>query len=282
MSDSPGTHAARRLVKELGIGTKKRWGQNFLVDPQVADRIVDVATLGTGDTVWEIGPGFGVLTERLLARADTVVAFEIDWGLVEYLRRRFAEESDLLTVVPGDATKTIPRTFVERGAPSHVVSNLPYRSAATILGRLVETRIAASRMVVTIQREVAQRILATPGGRDYCSLSVVLQSAYDIAPEFSLAPGVFYPAPEVDSTVLSLTRRDDAPVDPKALSALCRASFAARRKTLRNNLLTSAYVTSMGKDRLFEAVEDVGINLETRPERVTVAQYVALAARLSL
>ena len=277
MSEAPGTHSPRRLLAALGLGAKKRWGQNFLSNPETARRIVDLADLGPDEVVWEIGPGFGVLTERMLATGAEVIAFEIDWGLVDYLRKRFAETR--LTVLPGDAVKEFPKAGAVLGSPTRLVSNLPYKSAATILGRLVEAAVWIPLQVVTVQREVADRMLAAPGTKDYSSFSVLMQSSYEIHRELQLPPTVFYPVPEVDSTVLRLRLKARKPQDPAALSRLCRAAFASRRKTIKNNLLAADFVGPDGSETVLEALRDLGIAPEARAERLSVEELGALARR---
>lgn len=278
MSDGPGSHSPRRLLAALGLGAKKRWGQNFLSNPETARRIVELGELGPGELVWEIGPGLGVLTEGLLAAGSQVVAFEIDWGLVAYLRERFS--GTRLTVVPGDAVKELPTAVESYGVPSRLVSNLPYRSAATILGRLVEAAVWIPLQVVTVQREVADRMLADPGTKDYSSFTVLMQSGYEIRREMQLPPGVFYPVPEVDSTVLRLRLKGDPPEDPGALSRLCRAAFAARRKTIKNNLLSAPFGSVLGREKVLDVLKELGIDPEVRAERLSVEQMIALARRL--
>ncbi|MFP4429631.1 MAG: 16S rRNA (adenine(1518)-N(6)/adenine(1519)-N(6))-dimethyltransferase RsmA [Spirochaetota bacterium] len=278
MPERPEPHSVRRLLEALGVGAKKRWGQNFLSNPDTARRIVELGDLGSGDIVWEIGPGLGILTERLLAAGAEVVAFEIDWGLVAYLRERFS--GTRLTVVPGDAVKELPNALDAHGAPSRLISNLPYRSAATILGRLVEGAVWIPLQVVTVQREVAERMLAAPGTKDYSSFTVLMQSGYEIRREMQLPPGVFYPVPEVDSTVLRLRLKAGPPDDPEALSRLCRAAFAARRKTIKNNLLSAPFGDGRGRQEVLDALEELRISPEVRAERLSVEQMIALARRL--
>jgi 16S rRNA (adenine1518-N6/adenine1519-N6)-dimethyltransferase len=278
LSEQPRPHSVRRLLEALGVGAKKRWGQNFLSNPETARRIVELGDVGSGDTVWEIGPGLGMLTERMLAVGAEVVAFEIDWGLVAYLRERFS--GTRLTVLPGDAVKELPKAVDVYGVPSRLVSNLPYRSAATILGRLVEAAVWVPLQVVTVQREVADRMLAVPGTKDYSSFTVLMQSGYEIRREMQLPPEVFYPVPEVDSTVLRLRLKSKPPEDPGALSRLCRAAFAARRKTIKNNLLSASFGDVPGREAVLDTLVELGIDPEVRAERLSVEQMIALSRRL--
>ena len=284
----PEPQAVRRLLSALKLGAKKRWGQNFLANPDTAQRIVDLAELLPEHTVWEIGPGLGILTERLLKTGARVIAFEIDWGLVNFLTDRFGRES--FEILPGDAVKGLSQARGEYGIPERLVSNLPYRSAAAILGRMVEMALWIPLQVITVQKEVADRMAAEPGSKDYSSFSVLIQSAYEVRSELQLPPGVFYPVPEVDSRVLRLRLREGAPADPEALSRLCRASFASRRKTLRNNLRAAGYRgreatlkpgTTGTTGGLEEALGTLDIDPETRAERLTVDQFVRLAECLT-
>lgn len=275
----PAPQAVRRLLDALKLGAKKRWGQNFLSNPDTAQRIVDLAEVRADHTVWEIGPGLGILTERLLAAGSRVIAFEIDWGLVNFLQDRFGGSS--FEILPGDALKSLSRAKEAHGAPDRLVSNLPYRSAATILGRMVEIALWIPVQVVTVQKEVADRMAAEPGSKDYSSFSVLMQSAYEIRRELQLPPGVFYPVPEVDSSVVRLRLRERPPADPEALSRLCRASFASRRKTLRNNLRAAGYTAGEATLDFDGALRELGIDPETRAERLAVEEFTRLAEALS-
>ncbi len=230
MPTSPRSHRPRR-----------RFGQNFLVDAAAVERIVESLDVHPGEVVVEIGPGRGILTRALLARRVLVSAVEIDRDLADALERELGGSG--LDLHVGDALdlpwNDIPALtrHVTRGRVA-VVGNLPYNISKPIAMRMIDAREAVSRAVLMFQSEVADRLTASPGGRDYGPLTVLAGRTYRIERAFELGPGSFRPRPKVRSTVTRWVPRDDPPSDAeiRALRACLRACFASRRKTLSNNL----------------------------------------------
>ena len=279
-ADSP--RLIRELLEKRGIALKKRWGQNFLINPGARERLVRLVDPAPDQTVWEIGPGLGALTGDLLRAAGRLVAFEVDHGLIAWLEETFGAEPGF-TLVAGDVLKTWREALGRFGPPDQVVGNLPYRSASAIVGDFIEGGLVPPHAVFTVQREMAQRMTARPGGKSYSSFSVLCQSAFLIRAAGELKPGSFYPPPEVTSTVVELRPRTDLrpPRDREVFLLLVRALFAARRKTLRNNLLGAAPRLGLPGEELLEAARRAGVDPARRGEEYGVEAFVRLADEVS-
>ena len=221
-----------------GVTPRRSRGQNFLVQPRVADRIVALAELGANDAVIEIGPGLGILTERIAAApVRRLILIELDERLAARLMERYAGDARV-NVINRDFL-SLGRDEIAVGAPLKIVGNLPFNVAAAILERLAAWRGEIVRMVLMFQREVGERIRARPGSRDYGALSVYTALYWEITSHFRVGAGCFHPRPKVDAEVLAFAPRPAAPVDAageRALLATIRAAFSAPRKTLRNAL----------------------------------------------
>jgi 16S rRNA (adenine1518-N6/adenine1519-N6)-dimethyltransferase len=293
----PIRYSSPRAVQELldaeGLALKKRWGQNFLLDHHARKRIVDLLELGSAERVWEIGPGIGTLTAELLRRGVTVTAFEVDQGMTRILTRLFPTEK--LRIVAGDVLKTWHAVREEGERPAAVVGNLPYRVAQSVIGDLLEAELMPRQMVFTVQREVAERIVAHPGSKAYSGFSVLVQLAGSVRKHFDIAPGAFYPAPEVVSSVCEIrptgpadatnltgpTRAASGEAAAPALSAVAsvvRAAFHSRRKTIWNNLLRAH--GSVGREALRGALDRADIDPGVRAEELSPERFRRLAAAL--
>ncbi len=287
--DSP--RAIREVLAHHHIALKKRWGQNFMIDPAARERIIAELAPRAGDLVWEIGPGLGAISAALVRRvsprrADSgvdcpgaVVLFEIDWGLIERLNERFG---DRVEIVPGDAVKTIiERVMAGARPPDLVCGNLPYRSGAAIITTVLGSDAllqSVRRMVFTVQLESAQRLVACPGSKVYSSFSVMVQLSARADLVGKLAPGSFFPAPEVRSAVVSLTPAPDA--ERGRASVLAQALFRARRKTTRNNVPAAAAALNVPPETVAAAVTAAGFDLGDRPESIPPAGYARIARLL--
>jgi 16S rRNA (adenine1518-N6/adenine1519-N6)-dimethyltransferase len=279
--DSPSALAG--FLDSRGLGMRKRYGQNFLVDPAARERLLDALELRPGDGVWEIGPGLGAMTAGLLERGAEVRAFEVDPGFVEALELIF-KGAPGFSLIPGDVLKTWRSA---EGAPL-LLGNLPYTIAAVLLAVFIEEERFFKRMVVTVQREVARRMLAKPGDGDYSSLSVLCASAYTMTPLMVLKGAAFYPVPRVDSQAVRFDLRGD--VDPAGYSPLfkplVRALFAFRRKTVYNNLQSFAAARGLAPSReaarglSMRVLEQCGLAPEVRAEKVGIETFSALAEAL--
>lgn len=274
----------QQILKKYGFTFKKSLGQNFLIDQNILDKIVDAVQLTETSGVLEIGPGIGALTEKLAERAGKVVAVELDDRLLPILQENFAARSHV-EIVHGDILKLDLHALIEErfaGCTSlHVAANLPYYITTPILMKLLEEKLPYRNIVVMIQREVAERMTASPGGKEYGSLSIAVQ--YYCQPEMvTIVPRtVFIPQPNVDSAVIRLNIRDEPPVqvsDESLFFKMIRASFAHRRKTINNNL--SALVDKQDKARLSDVIRQSGIDPSRRAETLSIEEFAQLIAAL--
>lgn len=255
----------------MSYQTKKKFGQHFLHDPTVIDKIIAAARLDGDQRVLEIGPGLGVLTDRLLSGARQVVVMEIDRDLTDRLRQRVEPH---LTVCEGDVLRLNWHELLPM-PPYTLVANLPYNISSQVVFRILEHRHLFQRLVLMFQREVAERLMAAPGGRDYGILSVLCQLWYDIDKVALVRPGAFTPPPKVDSMVLSfvpLSQPRVDPVDEVLFKRLVKAAFTQRRKTLRNSLLASGLLAQ----EVTHCLEVTGISPGCRGETLTLENFSAL------
>ena len=271
--------ATLAVLKRHGLATKKSLGQHFLVDDNVVRRIIDLAALCGDETVLEVGPGIGTLTTALCDAAGAVVAIERDADLLPALSETTAE-CERFAVVRADAVAVSPEAIAEPfGPPVALVANLPYAVAATVVLRFFEELPSLASATVMVQSEVADRMAAEPGVKDFGSYTVKLRLRARPAGRFAVARGCFLPPPRVDSAVLRLERAPLAE-DPALLREAARvadAAFAQRRKTVRNSLRAT-----LGLDvlRLDAALEAAGIDGSLRAETLAPERFLALARAL--
>lgn len=258
-------------MNRTGYRTKKRFGQHFLRDRSVIDRIIAAAQLDAVDEVVEIGPGLGVLTDELLTRAAHVHVMEIDRDLIARLEARADAR---LTIHAGDVLKQPWRQRLTQ-PPYTLVANLPYNISSQIVFRLLEHRDLFRRMVLMFQREVGARLAAEPGNKDYGILSVLCQLWYDIRVVTLVNPGAFHPPPKVDSIVLHfqpLAQPRVDPVDEVFFQKVVKAAFTQRRKTLRNSLLAGGF----SADEIARALQEAQIEPGRRGETLTLDDFSRL------
>jgi len=272
----------RATLARRGLRAHKTRGQNFLTDPRIADQIAEAAPVGADDAVIEIGPGLGVLTHALAARARRVVAIEIDAGLVRALR----EEGELpphVEVLHADALEVDLAALVARlGAPVRVVANLPYVISTPLLRRLLDLRGVLAGWLVLVQREVAARLVGKPGTRDYGSLAVLHALTVQLARVRDLPPNCFFPVPQVTSTLVRAIPLDPAPLAADELAEVervVRAAFGTRRKTLPNALRTGLD-PAPAMEVLHGILDRLGIEHRARAEQQGPAALLALARAL--
>jgi 16S rRNA (adenine1518-N6/adenine1519-N6)-dimethyltransferase len=277
----------RDLLKQHKLKLKKSLGQNFLTDANILQKIIDAAGLDEHSGVIEIGPGLGALTEGLAEVASQVVAVELDNRLIPILQELFADQKQV-EIIHADALKLdfaqlITEQF-SRCSTIHVVANLPYYVTSPILTKLLESRLTLTNIVVMIQKEVANRILAHPSTKEYGSLSVFAQYFSETSIVTQVPSHVFVPRPQVDSTVIKLSIRSKAPVsveDESFFFKIVRASFAKRRKTLLNSLLLSLPF-AMGKAELEEKIRQAGIDPGCRGEMLSMQAFAELTNVLAI
>lgn len=272
--------ATRDLLDEFGLATKHRFGQNFLIDNHVIEHICALAELSGAERVLEVGPGIGTLTLALVQEAARVVSIEMDTALEPVLDAHAADYPNFRYIM-GDALRVDPAEIarVAGGAPTHFLANLPYNVAATIILDFFEKMPALERAVVMVQKEVADRIAAEPGSKDYGAYTVKLSLFAQVTGRFEVPPRCFMPAPHVDSAVVRLDRNGTSRPDA-IVPAVCRvvdAAFAQRRKTIRNSMSSNGFA----KDALDEAFATVGVAPTARAETLTREQFVALAQELT-
>ncbi|MBI5493257.1 MAG: ribosomal RNA small subunit methyltransferase A [Deltaproteobacteria bacterium] len=249
---------------------KKRFGQHFLVDKNVIRKIVAIASIKEGDCVLEIGPGKGALTEGLIEAGAKVTAIEVDRDLAALLKRKFPEN---LEVITGDALKASFLELAEgRGCRFKLVSNLPYNISGPILAKFLSERKAFSLLVLMFQKEVAERLVAPPGTKEYGVLSVFTQAFTEIKKELDVSRNLFSPRPKVDSAVVSLKVLDKPRVeirDEDFFKKVVRASFGTRRKMLSNALKALGFE----KDVVERALEEAGIDPKRRGETLDLKEF---------
>lgn len=283
------------VLEAYGFAARKSLGQNFLIDRNVLGRVVDAGALHEDDVVLEIGPGLGVLTRELSRRCRRVLAVEIDSGFVEWLERLFQAEptGDRVHVVHGDALDVDLNALLLEHPPGpggayKAIANLPYYITSPLLMRLLEDELPLTTVVVMVQREVARRMTAEPGTKDYGALSVAVQlrAAVDVAAV--VPPGAFYPAPAVESAVVRLQLQPfpEEVADAALLRATVRAAFGQRRKTVRNawrHAAASAAGAELPTNRegLLASLDDglraSGIDGRRRGETLTPLEFIRVA-----
>lgn len=268
-------------IKKYGFDFQKKYGQNFLVDAHVLNKIMDAAELTPEDCVLEIGPGFGTMTQYLAERAGKVLAVEIDDSLIPILNETL-QEYENVKIIHGDILKLdIQRLITNEnaGMPVKVVANLPYYITTPIIMGLLEQNIPISSITVMVQKEVADRMQSGPGSKDYGALSLAIQyysKPYIVA---NVPPNCFIPRPTVGSCVIRLTRHDTPPVsvqDEKLMFKLIRASFNQRRKTLVNGIGNAAEVPYTKEDAV-SALATMGLSPTVRGETLTLEQFAELS-----
>lgn len=259
----------KRILLPDKIFPKKSLGQNFIIDLEVLDRMSEIAGLTKNDEVLEIGAGLGTLTAFLAERAKRVVAIEMDKRLFEKLNTSLHHLPNL-ELIMGDVLRISFRALFT-GNKMKVISNLPYSVSSPILIKLLENRDILSLLVIMIQREVGERITARPGGRDYGSISVLLQTFFDISIELTVPPEAFWPKPKVDSVVLKLNplRIPRTGIrDVGLFEKVVRASFSSRRKILANSLRSL-----VPKDEAEEILKSAGIDRKRRAETLSIEEF---------
>ena len=276
----------KAVLERHGFTFKKSFGQNFLTDTNILQKIVDTAEIDDQVNVIEIGPGIGALTEFLAERAAQVMAFEIDHRLVPILADTL-RDFDNVTVVNEDILKVDLaqhiQNFKNPDLPIKVVANLPYYITTPILMHLIESGIPFSEFVVMMQKEVAERISAKPNTKAYGSLSIAVQYYMTAKVAFIVPRTVFVPAPNVDSAILKMVRRPEPAVaveDEKFFFKVSKASFIHRRKTLWNNLTGYFGKTDEIKDKLTKALDRAGLSPSVRGEALGLEEFASLADAL--
>lgn len=271
--------ATMDLVKKHGFKFTKSLGQNFLIDDNIVDKIVAGAGIGPGDKIIEVGPGIGTLTREMASRAETLMAVEIDKNLIPILADTLGDY-DNVKIVNEDIIKADIRGLIDEnlgGGPVKLVANLPYYITTPIIMRFLEENINVTDIVVMVQKEVAERMNAQPGGKDFGALSVAVQYYCDTEIVAKVPRHLFVPQPNVDSIVIALRVRPERKykVDDEDLYfKVVKAAFGQRRKTLLNSISSMG---SLAKDQVKEALEEAGIDLKRRGETLSLDEFAILS-----
>ena len=273
------------ILQKYHFNFQKKFGQNFLIDPHVLEKIIDAAHITKEDMVLEIGPGIGTMTQYLACAAGKVVAVEIDTNLIPILEDTL-QDFDNVQIINEDVLKVDLVKLAEEennGRPIKVVANLPYYITTPIIMGLFENEVPLESITVMVQKEVADRMQTGPGSKDYGALSLAVQ--YYAVPYIvaNVPPNCFMPRPKVGSAVIRLTRHREAPVqvqDEKLLFAIIRASFNQRRKTLANGLKNSDKI-DLTKEQIEEAIASLNRGASVRGEALSLEEFASLANYIS-
>lgn len=269
------------IIQKYEFMFQKKFGQNFLIDTHVLEKIISAAGITKNDCVLEIGPGIGTMTQYLAENAGHVVAVEIDRNLIPILKETLADY-DNVTVINEDILRVDIKALAEEyndGKPIKVVANLPYYITTPIIMGLFESGAPIDNITVMVQKEVADRMQVGPGSKDYGALSLAVQYYAEPYIVANVPPNCFIPRPNVGSAVIRLTRHAKPPVEVKdkdLMFRLIRASFNQRRKTLQNGL-SNAQDLSFSKEEIAAAIESLGLSPSVRGETLTLAQFAALS-----
>lgn len=273
------------VLQKYGFNFQKKFGQNFLIDTHVLDKIIAAAHIGPEDFVLEIGPGIGTMTQYLAEAAREVVAVEIDKNLIPILQDTLSDYNNV-SVINDDILKVDIRQMAEErngGKPIKVVANLPYYITTPIIMGLLENEVPLGSITVMVQKEVADRMQTGPGSKDYGALSLAVQYYAEPYIVANVPPNCFMPRPAVGSAVIRLTKHEKKPVEvknPAFMFKIIRASFNQRRKTLQNGLHNSSEL-QIPKEEVVNALEKMGLPAAVRGEKLTLAQFAMLSDLLT-
>jgi len=266
----------RKELAEYGLTPRKRWGQHFLIDRNILNKVIRTADLEKRDVVLEVGPGLGEMTLAMARQVKKVIAVEIDQKLVKILREK-TEETPNIEVVHGDILKIdFAELLHQEGQQFKVVANLPYQISTPLLFRFIESREVFSALTLMLQREVAERMVAPPGRKEYGPLSVFVQSVSDLSIRFFIKPSAFFPAPKVESAVVHMVWKERPVVglEEAWFKKVVRGCFGYRRKRLVNALRHSDIPLPAD---LEQRMEKIGVDGLRRPETLTIQELARLA-----
>ena len=269
------------IIKKYNIRANKRFGQNFLIDQNVLDSIIEAGEVSKDDVVIEIGPGLGVLTAELCGHAGSVTAIEIDKRFAEILNELLGNYNNF-KIVQGDVLKVnLDELVRDLGYKSKakVIANLPYYITTPVIMKILEECSEISTIVIMIQKEVAERITAEPGGKEYGALTVAAAYYGTAKKMFDVPPHCFMPRPEVTSSVIRIDVNEKPPVEIKSKEnffKVVKAAFAQRRKTLLNSLANSG-IFGAPKDQIEKILGEIGIEENRRPETLSIQDFARIA-----
>lgn len=266
----------KEILDQNGFSMQKKFGQNFLINPDARKKLIDCLDINENTKVWEIGPGLGAMTSEILERGADLTVFEIDRGFISLISEFFKpySEKNKFRIIEGDVLKNWKKEL-EKGKPDRLFGNLPYNIAATIIADTIENNIRFDKCLFTVQKEVAQRMSAKAGSEDYSSFSVLCNWAYDIKPVLDLNGNNFWPKPNVDSRAVMMTPKENFPCckEPEHFCKLQRALFSSRRKNVRNNL--TGFIKN--NDKALEYLKKAQIDPTLRAEVLSLEQILHLS-----
>jgi len=270
----------RKELAEYGLIPKKRWGQHFLIDRNILNKVIRTAQVEKEDVVLEVGPGLGEMTLALARQAKRVIAIEIDPRLVEILKKKMAVYPNV-EVVQKDVLKMGFNHFLlQEGQQIKVVANLPYQISTPLLFRFIESREVFSTLTLMLQKEVAERMVALPGEKEYGPLSIFTQLVSELSICFFIKPSAFFPPPKVESAVIHMGWKEKSMIelgDEEWFKRVVRGCFSYRRKTLTNALKHSDIPLPWNTE---ERMEKIGIDPRRRPETLKIQEFINLAEAL--
>jgi 16S rRNA (adenine1518-N6/adenine1519-N6)-dimethyltransferase len=270
----------RQELREYGLIPRKSLGQHFLIDRNILDKVIRTAQIAKEDAVLEVGPGLGEMTIALARRAKRVIAIEIDSKLAAILGKKMKDYPNV-EVVNRDILKVDFNRFLKKeGHPIKVVANLPYQISTPLLFRFIESKEIFSSLTLMLQKEVAARMMASPGGKEYGPLSIFIQMVSDVSICFFIKPSVFFPPPKVESAVVQMVWKERPIVkrqDEEWFKKVVKACFGYRRKTLTNALRHSGLTLP---ESIEIKMEKIGIDPRRRPETLTIQEFIRLAGAL--
>jgi 16S rRNA (adenine1518-N6/adenine1519-N6)-dimethyltransferase len=267
----------RQELKEYGLYPKKKFGQHFLVDRDVIDKVIRAAEVTKEDVILEIGPGLGEMTLGLARLAKRVIAVEIDSTLAEILKKKMSHVPNVEIINEDILKADFDLLFHRTESPLKVVANLPYQISTPLLFRFIESKRFFSSLTLMLQREVVERMIAPPGGKEYGALSIFIQMVSHPSIHFYVGSSSFFPPPKVESAVVHLAWRKESQVQPDGeawFKEVVKASFSHRRKTLINSLKHSGLSLPPSVE---ERMEVIGIDPRRRPETLSIDEFVNLS-----
>lgn len=267
----------KNILDSKGFSMQKKFGQNFLINPDARKKLIDNLDINPDSTVWEVGPGLGAMTNEILERGAKLTVFEIDRGFASLIKEFFESysQNNKFSIVEGDVLKTWKKELANSNIPDRFFGNLPYNIAATIIADTIENNIRFEKCVFTVQKEVALRMAAQAGSEDYSSFSVLCQWAYDVKAILDLSGANFWPRPNVDSRAVLLTKKEDFPKceNPSLFIKMQRSLFSSRRKTVRNNL--NGFLQN--NDLTLQVLNEANIDPMKRAEVLSIEQMLLLS-----
>jgi len=270
----------RSVLETNQLKMSKRFGQNFLMSPGARSRIIDILDINSKSKVWEIGPGLGAMTHMVLNISHLLTVFEIDYGFIKYLEKAFGSDPGF-KIVTGDFVKTWGTIAQSDGKPEKILGNLPYNSASAIISSLIENNCIPESMVITVQKEMGQRIISPPGSKNYSSFSMLCQYVFTVINKGDLKAGSFYPSPDVTSTILELKPHNRYNNENSQLYfKIIRDLFQSRRKTIKNNLSRGWIGSKYSWDIVENALQLTGISPGDRGENIPVSDIVEFVKHL--